>query len=308
MLIPDKQMTYTICQGCPASGKSTWAQNQPNPKVIANRDDVRRELFNFRQWSEYKFTSAKETQVTEYLNQIVSKAAARGISVIDDNTNLNPTYLAKTVSYAEGLGYEVVFKQFFDVPLHKLVERNISREFSVPESVIHDMFRKQLELQGRVITPTEGLPECVIVDVDGTIADMGKGEKWGRQAYDWDKVLNDRPKKHVINLVRSLWLDGDRIIFLTGRDGVAQSDTEAWINIHVFNDLGITNAFSSNQAEIYIRTAGDMRPDCDIKEELLRKNILPRFNVKFALDDRQQMVDHYRALGIECWQVAAGRF
>ena len=324
-LLPDRQMIYTICQGCPASGKSTWAKNQPNPKVIANRDDARRELFDFGQWREYKFTRTKEEKVTKYVEDNIRKAAAKGLNVIDDNTNLNVKYLSKTEDFAKALGFEVQYKQFFDVPLHKLIERNLNREFSVPENVIHDMFRKQLEIQGRIIEHTEGLPECVIVDVDGTIADMGKGEKWGRMPYDWDKVGNDRPKENVVSHVRlaitayqMLLVDQKKddgflltngmkfpkVIFLTGRDGVALDATKDWIiSGPCFGDV-----FENGLCEIFIRTADDMRPDCDIKEELLREKILPRYNVKYILDDRKQVVDHWRCLGLECWQVAPGFF
>jgi len=311
----DSRPTYTICQGCPASGKSTWAkQEQDRTKVygavtvgIVNRDSVRRHLFNFGQWSEYKFTKSKEDRVTKALDETLKSLAAAKMSVIDDNTNLNTKYLAKTKEKAESLGYRVVFKQFFDVPLHKLIERNISREFSVPENVIHEMFRKQLEIQGRIIERTEGLPDCVIVDVDGTIAYMGKGESWGRGPFEWDKVLNDKPKFNVISMVQDLWVF-NKVIFLTGRDGVALEDTKKWINTHFFNPMGITDGFTSGEGEIFIRAVGDMRPDCEIKEELLREKILPRYNVRLCIDDRQQMVDHYRALGLECWQVADGRF
>ena len=303
---------YIFCQGCPASGKSTWANKQiaksKTSIVRINRDDIRREMFNFHLWKDYKFTSAKENSVTEEVNSRIAKAAAKGLSIIDDNTNLNNKYLVKSVDAARKLGYEVEFKTFFDVPLHELIDRNLNRELSVPEDVIHRMFRAQLEIQGRIIKPNPALLDCVLVDVDGTIAHMGKGEKWGRGPFEWDKVLNDKPKTNVIKLVQDLWTADNRIIFLTGRDGVAIEDTKKWINLHVFNPLGITDAFSAREADIYIRTAGDMRPDCVIKEELLRANILPKYNVKFALDDRNQMVDHYRALGIECWQVDAGRF
>jgi len=306
----DSRPTYTILMGCPASGKSTWASKQKGVRL--NRDDMRRTLFDFGQWSEYKFTKAKETRVTLALDEDLRDAAFNGVSVVDDNTNLNSKYLAQTKAKAEKLGFRVVFKQFFDVPLHKLIERNLNRAYSVPEVVIHDMFRKQLEIQGRVITPTEGLPECVIVDVDGTIADMGKGEKWGRMPYDWDKVGNDRPKPNVVSFVQSLVHDkltGKRgcpkVIFLTGRDGIALKETKSWIVKEVFPSCEV---FREGLCEIFIRTPDDTRPDCDIKEELLRNEILPRFNVKYAIDDRAQICWHYRALGLEVWQVDNGFF
>ena len=303
-------MKYIVCRGCPASGKSTWAKSQGPNYVIVNRDDKRRKLFNFGQWNEYKFTNEKETLVTKEIRRDILLAAEDGIDVIDDNTNLNPKYY--DFKNLEDLGYEIVIKDFFDVHLHELIERNLNREFSVPEDVIHRMFRAQLEIQGRVITSNPDLPDCIIVDVDGTIADMGKGEKWGRSPFDWHKVGQDKPKQNVIKVVQSFINDfknpQEKIIFLTGRDGIALEDTKKWIVKNVFLGFNLFNDSLDFSPEIYIRTAGDSRPDCVIKEEILRKHVLPRYNVSLAIDDRNQMVDHWRALGLECWQVAAGRF
>lgn len=298
----------TICRGCPASGKSTWAASQKKSLVV-NRDAIRRELFNFGQWNEYKFTKEKEDKVTERQNEMIVQALGLGIDVIDDNTNLNKKYFNQTINQAVNLGFEVEIKEFFDVPLHVLIERNLNREFSVPESVIHDMFATQMEIQGRTIVPIEGLPECVIIDVDGTIADMGKGESWGRMPYDWAKVKNDRPKTNVCKAIK--FMISTRVlnekapvpVFVSGRDGVCYDDTKEWIYQHLFPGY-----VSRDSVLLYMRTPNDQRADCIIKEELLRKHILPSFNVAFCIDDRNQMVDHWRALGLECWQVAAGRF
>lgn len=297
----------TYCRGCPASGKTTWAKTQKGTRI--NRDDIRRDLFKFGQWNEYKFTSAKENQVTEIQDSMLKKAAAKGVDVIDDNTNLNPKYFDKSVEQAKSLGFQVEIKDFFDVHLHQLLERNLHREFSVHEDVVHRMFRAQLEIQGRVINPTPGLSECIIIDVDGTIADMGKGESWGRQPFDWHKVGHDRPRVNVCRFIKHIV--GDRLtsrnapvpIFVSGRDGVCYDETREWIYQHIFPGY-----VSRDSVLLYMRDKDDMRADCEIKEELLRKHVLPTYNVSYCVDDRNQMTYHWRALGLECWQVAAGRF
>lgn len=294
---------YILCRGCPGSGKTTWAKKQIESKGSLwerdqwkrlNRDDVRRNMFGFEQWNEYKFTRKKEDDVTKYLADKLKSYAEQNINVIDDNTNLSR--FDQVQKAAEALGYTVTYKDFFDVPLHTLIERNLYRQYSVGEDVIHKMFRKQLELQNRVIKYDSSKPDVIIVDIDGTVADMGKGESWGRNPFDWNKVLNDRPKTNVIEMVKLLSKKNE-IIFLSGRDGACFLDTVAWLERH----FGET-------PELLMRSKGDSRPDCDIKEELLWNNVLPYYNVKFAIDDRKQMVDHYRALGLEVWQVDHGRF
>jgi hypothetical protein len=57
-----------------------------------------------------------------------------------------------------------------------------------------------------------------------------------------------------------------------------------------------------------MRSAGDMRKDSIVKEEIYRQEILGRYNVWFVLDDRNQVVDMWRLLGLRCLQVAPGNF
>jgi predicted kinase len=288
-----------ITRGAPASGKTTWANNyiaKHRGVVRVNLDNLRRTRHPSDNWPGYKYSKANEKDVTEHQESMIKGYALGDYDVIVDDTNLNEKTFKRLSQMAKSLGFEVEVKEFFDVPLHKLIERNLKREWSVPEDVIHRMFRKQLEIQDRVIKPTEGLPDCVICDVDGTIADMRKGHPEGRMPYEWDKVHLDAGRWNVIEVVQDL-SETYPIVFLTGRDGVCYDDTHKWLRLHIDRDF-----------QLFSREADDHRPDCEIKEELLRTKVLPHFNVKFCIDDRNQMVDHWRALGLECWQVAAGRF
>ena len=45
-----------------------------------------------------------------------------------------------------------------------------------------------------------------------------------------------------------------------------------------------------------------------VKKEILDRDILPRWDVLFAIDDRQQVVDMWRANGVTCLQCAPGDF
>jgi hypothetical protein len=57
-----------------------------------------------------------------------------------------------------------------------------------------------------------------------------------------------------------------------------------------------------------MREAGDSRKDSIVKQELYEKHIEPSYDVFVVLDDRNQVVDMWRSLGLVCLQVAPGDF
>jgi hypothetical protein len=57
-----------------------------------------------------------------------------------------------------------------------------------------------------------------------------------------------------------------------------------------------------------MRKEGDVRKDAIVKGEIYEKNINGKYNVLFVLDDRNQMVEMWRGLGLTCLQVADGDF
>lgn len=63
-----------------------------------------------------------------------------------------------------------------------------------------------------------------------------------------------------------------------------------------------------NYNAMYLRDDGDMRPDDIVKEELLAKIRADGYKPTIAFDDRNQVVNKWRELGINCYQVRAGDF
>ena len=140
-----------------------------------------------------------------------------------------------------------------------------------------------------------GKNKCILVDVDGTLAKMkrGPGE---RSPYDWHRVNEDQPNRPIINLVNTL-CDVYTIIILTGRDGIALEDTKKWLKEYgVYYD------------EIYIRPEGNTQKDSIIKHNIYVNHILPHYDVEFVLDDRDQVVNLWRSIGLTCLQVDYGNF
>lgn len=77
-----------------------------------------------------------------------------------------------------------------------------------------------------VYVPNETLRPAWIVDVDGTLARMGD-----RGPFDWHRVSEDTPNPAVVALVRALSPDVD-IVVMSGRDGICEAATAAWLARH----------------------------------------------------------------------------
>lgn len=143
---------------------------------------------------------------------------------------------------------------------------------------------------------TSDKPEAVLVDIDGTIAHMGKGQPGRRGPYEWHRVGEDDPCRPILNLVRLLAAKY-RIVFVSGRDEICREQTEAWLDEH-----------HSYLAPLFMRPHKDNRPDNDIKLEIYQQHIEPHYDVVYVLDDRDQVVRMWRSLGLTVLQVADGNF
>lgn len=134
----------------------------------------------------------------------------------------------------------------------------------------------------------------VLVDIDGTLA-LRAGD---RSPYDWDRVGEDEPNPPVIELVRIIHAAGQhRIILMSGRDESCRWQTEMWLT-----------AQRVPFDELYMRTEKDNRRDSIVKEELYRQHVEGISEVAFVIDDRKQVVQMWRSLGLTVFQVAEGDF
>jgi hypothetical protein len=57
-----------------------------------------------------------------------------------------------------------------------------------------------------------------------------------------------------------------------------------------------------------MRPTGDQRKDNIVKRELFDTWVRGKYNVRFCLDDRDQVVEGWRAMGLTCFQVQPGAF
>lgn len=135
-------------------------------------------------------------------------------------------------------------------------------------------------------------PSGYIFDIDGTLALRGD-----RGPFDWDKVSGDTPNKAVIDLCKLLKNVGFKIIVVSGRDDSCLATTSIWLQ-----DNGIS------PSALFMRRTGDYRKDYVIKMEIYKQLIEPKYNVLAVFDDRSQVVEMWRSIGLTCFQVADGNF
>lgn len=300
----------TILRGLPGSGKSTYALElaRTTDTVRVNRDDLRKSMYS----GEGILPVDKEEMITRVQQSVAVHAIRAGRDVVVDDTNLRAKYVRAWMDLAHENGATSNILPF-NVSLHDCIQRDAVRQRSVGEQVIrtlHTKFVRNGEIPAVQWTPRDdgkafyppvtydpGLPHCIIVDIDGTMAKNTSG----RNYYDWKRVGEDTPNRAVVNLVNRLLRDGYKVVFLSGRDSVCRPETEAWLERFVLR-------MWPNNWELHMRPEGDNRQDTDVKVELFDKFVRPWYSVKFVLDDRNSVVDMWRSMGLACFQVAPGNF
>lgn len=145
-----------------------------------------------------------------------------------------------------------------------------------------------------------------LCDIDGTIASLDhrlhfiKGTK-----KDWTRFFeactDDVPIWPVIRLINIIHhLSEDKVVFITGRSDEIRSQTETWLISNV--------GFWTHDFRLLMRKQGDHREDYIVKSELLKNSGIDLKDIAGVFEDRQQVVDQYRAMGLTVFQVANGNF
>lgn len=300
--------TLYATRGLPGSGKTyfaaAWTAEDPVRRARVNRDDLRLMMDDGRfieGVTERRIIAARDAAILALLR--------KGVDVISDDTNLKQRVLRDLANLARqgDADFEVV--DFTDVPLEVCIERDSLRDRQVGEKVIRDMHTRFLK--GRTLPlplpevpadetrdagryePKPGTPKTVLVDIDGTTALM-----CARSPFDETRVHEDRPNQPVIDVVRAMATAGHRVVFLSGRTAACRDATDIWLRTHVLTDFDA----------LHMRPVGDFRKDSVVKAELFDAHVRDSYDVTCVLDDRKQVVEMWRAMGITVLQVAEGDF
>ena len=304
-----------VTRGFPASGKTTWAEKwvaeDSENRVNVNRDNIRK-MMNFPAIG----NKEQENMVTAIAQSVISQAFEQGKSMVISDTNLPAKRVKGFFEMGIDAGYDVQVKDFI-VDIDTLIARDSQREDSVGEAVIRKMWsrfpykswasqntmikqvvdkRKSTHVKFDSVEQNVNMPQAVVFDIDGTIAQMGD-----RSPYDYSAVSKDTVNENVAEMIDVLHKQGKHIIIFSGREDSCQDDTVKWLN-----DYGI------HFDEIHMRATGDQRKDSFVKRDMIDQFIIGKFYVTQWFDDRDQVVKMVRETFADtptiCFQVNYGDF
>ena len=294
-----------LTYGLPGSGKSKWAKSQlsryPDKYKRVNKDDLRALIDG------NKYSFENEKFILSIRDEIIIKALNKGKSVIVDDTNfpVGGKHYHRMCEIAQSVGNVLVIQKYFDISLKDALKANKGPyRVEVPESIIRNMYKKHIKGQSfnleslyfqkvKRIKYNFKLPDCVIFDIDGTLAHHNN-----RNIFDWSKVGTDSLDEQMSLIFEKIKESlSTHMIIMTGRDGAARKNTEKWLyDKNLEYDM------------LLMKGVNDNRKDIIVKKELYEKNIKDKYNVLAVFDDRKQVIEMWRSLGILALQCDAGNF
>lgn len=288
-----------IMRGLPGSGKSTWAKawvnEDPINRVRLNWDDMRNMM------GPYWVPERENTGVLKELREkFLKHMMERNWDIVCDNMNLNPKEIEFYKNIVEeftkdGHPYTIEFKDFF-IPVEECIRRDAMRTNPIGEKTIKLLFhkymplivgsehRKKIESQP---TYRADKPDCIIVDMDGTLAFNLSGRSF---FDDIDMIKYDTPLLATVSILRAMKMTGTCNIFIvTGRSEKSREATEVWL---AENNIPFD--------KVFMREEGDFSHSNDFKQKVYEDNIKNNYNVLFVLDDDTKCMKMYQDQGLIC--------
>jgi len=298
---------FIMTKGLPASGKSTWAKKHVNERqgwVRISNDELRTCFFN-------RVFSKQDTKHIENIRAtMINYALEKKLNIVVDNTNLAPRHEEAYRNLCAEHGYRFQVKSFLDVPVEECIRRDKLRPNPVRSGVILDMYNRFVNTEAAVaiadvpkpkyhrepafiLEQDKTLPEAILCDLDGTLALIEH-----RDPYNAENCNEDGVNEPVLAVVKAMQAQGKQIIFLSGRMDCYEGPTRQFLR----EKCGLTDYI------LLMRKTDDYRKDNIIKREIFENNIFGQWYVRLVLDDRKQVVDMWREIGLVCMQVAPGDF
>lgn len=250
-----------------------------------------------------------EQVILDARDAIVRSAFVYGFNtVIIDDTNLHPKHLERMKQIAKELKREIIVEEkFFEISPEEAIKRDLKRPNSVGAEVIWRMYHQFISPKPeflpqapQVVEYNYKLPDCIICDLDGTLAWFkfpdGVQTRSPFDASQCDKT--DKIHTEVKRIVDMYHSQGVSIILFSGRSAAYHKPTERFLKANEVPYKGL-----------FMRAEKDQRNDRLVKREMWEKYVKDKFNVRLVLDDRDQVVDMWRnELGFNTFQVANGNF
>lgn len=306
-----------LTRGIPGSGKTTWAKAMSvkySNLVLVSRDDLRHTLY-----ADYNFgNSSLEEFITVQQRALIMNALLQGKDVIVHDNNVNIQFVIQFKKHFARFA-TISIVDFGDIDINTCIERDKLRFGSkgfVGEVIVNKMnktFQKSVNSfkwkkfefltpldadallaadqepkNYTIYIPDQNLDDAIIIDIDGTLANIEH-----RSPFDHTKFHLDTLNHPIAKLSKCF----TKTIILTGRDEKHRDITSDWLASH--------NMFYE---KLHMRPEGDVRPDYVVKKEIFFNEIAPYYNVELIVEDRKQVVDMWRELGLICAQIDEGDF
>ena len=292
----------TILVGPAGSGKTTFAK-----KLIENDGDHGAATVRVSQDEQGKFGHM----------EIFREAVRNNKDIIVDRMGFSVEQRHNyMVQVADDPNYEIeiiVLHQSYKTCLERMLKREghptIQDEKSA-RSALQTFFTKyerpyeNPRFKLTFLYPETLKPKCVVVDLDGTLANCDHRRHHVRRTdglkKDWKAFFADIPDDPVnqwcANIIRCME-SKYKIVLCTGRDSNQQRNTVEWLK---------KNEISYD--DLFMRDRNDSRQDFVTKEVILDFEILTRYNPIMFIDDRQQVIDLWRRRGFVALQCDVGDF
>ena len=280
-----------ILRGISGSGKSTYARTQTDA-VIVSRDLIRP---MFGVVGKTVLSPEKERLVTRIELDLIREGLYRGQDVIVDNTNLNEQFATRYAELAHTMG-ATFSEKLFGVDVNVAVGRT-----DVSDSVVYRQaaqFAKIKPVVSRLPEPIrpivmdENLPDTIIVDVDGTLAHIDPNNP--RDPYDGSRAGEDHVDETLAAMLDVLE-ENYFIHIVTGRGLRHRHLTEEWLKDHAIP-----------YDHLWTRPDDDTSvPDAWVKYQIAKETARTQ-NIVGVFDDRERVIDMWRAAGIKTFDVGQG--
>lgn len=141
-------------------------------------------------------------------------------------------------------------------------------------------------------------PNIIVVDLDGTLCNSAHREHLAR-AGQWPEfhaqLHEDEPWQDVLMLLEAM--NHFTLIGLTGRNERYRTATNKWLDKY---DIYLD--------QLLMRPDDNWQSDHELKPDLLAWCGVKPEDVVFILEDRDKVVEAWRNLGYNCWQVRPGGY
>ena len=150
------------------------------------------------------------------------------------------------------------------------------------------------------------MKNTIIFDLDGTLADISVRRKLSTKPngkIDWDIFLNpdniimDSPNDPVVKMAQLFAMDGFNIFIFSGRSDKTIHTTKSWLT---HNKVPFHKLVMRDKDRHFM-------PDEKLKKQFLDKHS-DIDDIFLVVDDRKKVVDMWRSLGLNVFQVDDGNF